>query len=273
MPDLIETIRARMASLNDESLLKIVTEDAGQYSTDALKTANEEILARGIDIDEVLKQIEAQKEAQIENNAYEADEDSDEYPDIMPDSQNPADSNVFLMAKEYYKSRSPVEIPQVRPWIRLLARGLDVLLVNTILFAIFKCFHTESNMQLLGISVILPVTTLFDGLFLRWWGATPGKWILKMKVTDKDGGRLSYAKAYKRSLMVLLFGEALGIQAILSSFTWVVAYFRLKYLGKTYWDYKNQTTVVHGKIGITRAMLYVFVMLALPVCFYGVYTI
>ncbi len=49
----IEAIKERMASLTDESLIKIVTEDADDYEAEALQIAREELLIRSINIDDL----------------------------------------------------------------------------------------------------------------------------------------------------------------------------------------------------------------------------
>ncbi len=53
MQNRIEAIKERMASLTDESLIKIVIEDADDYEAEALQIAREELLIRRIDIDDI----------------------------------------------------------------------------------------------------------------------------------------------------------------------------------------------------------------------------
>lgn len=115
---------------------------------------------------------------------------------------------------ESYWENLPDMIPKVQcPWRRLFARGLDEAIYSTV-WLLLLVFVFRVNMAnrspvagALDIAAILGFTLLFEPLFLKFFGTTPGKGILGLHVTDNDGGRLRYKKAFERTRQVLEYGR------------------------------------------------------------------
>lgn len=149
---------------------------------------------------------------------------------------------------------------QIRPWPRYWARmidgGIAGLLLGTILeLAGFPA--KDMNGMVLGIIAVfawIPV----EGLFLSTWGFTPGKWLLKIRITDGSGSQLDFQRALTRSVRVWTAGLALGIP-IATMFTNWYQYDKLKKTGKTTYDRKGELIVHHQYIGGGRLILVVLV--------------
>lgn len=155
---------------------------------------------------------------------------------------------------------------QVRPWVRLWARTIDVFL-----FAIIAGF-------ILGIVVpgILAMPELALGIMFTFgynfvepamlsaWGTTPGKALLRVAVRKSDGSKLNYSEGLNRVFKVWLRGMGLGIP-IVALFTHLTAYNKLTKNGITSWDQEGGIQVIHQKIGFPRVLatlglFFVFVM-------------
>lgn len=106
------------------------------------------------------------------------------------------------------------------PWRRYWARCLDFSVYNTLVAFLLRDF--QNNL------IYIPIGTLFAMLLiepalLSMFGTTLGKAIFGIRVTDLEGGKLSYATALERTWTVLWEGEALRIPLL-------CLYFRYKSL-------------------------------------------
>lgn len=155
---------------------------------------------------------------------------------------------------EYKDNVFSKEVPQIRPWVRLWARGIDSLTVLLFLLIIIFVIPLDISQKILSL-ILSPIILIFiEALLLSKYGTTLGKLILNVKVRNQEGNKLSFKKALHRSFLVWIFGEALGAKT-LNTFAHLVAYFRLTRIGKTYWDDKSESTVSHGKIGILKGFI------------------
>lgn len=103
------------------------------------------------------------------------------------------------------------------PWRRLFARSLDwffygigwnILLVfagNVNLSA-----RTSFGDQIFGVLITMLLMLLLEPIFLHFFGTTPGKWILGIRVLDRERELLSYTDALERTWLVMR--EGLGLQ-------------------------------------------------------------
>ena len=108
------------------------------------------------------------------------------------------------------------------------------------------------------------IWALLEAYFLSKWGYTPGKWALNTKVQDVNGGNLSYKKALKRVIFILLYGEGLLIPFVSYIFNFA-SYRRLMDKGITKWDEKEEVIVSHEKIEIGKVILAVLILVGLPI--------
>lgn len=111
-------------------------------------------------------------------------------------------------------------LPRVTaPWRRFFARRLDTalysLLWNLILLLCGVPLTNRGGGAGFADGIMLLLLTLvLEPLFLSLTGTTPGKWLLGLSVTDRDGFRLSYFDALIRTGSVLWYGEGLGIPIV-----------------------------------------------------------
>lgn len=109
-------------------------------------------------------------------------------------------------------------IPKVQsPWRRFFARSLDIALYS----GIWSCFlaigyqvnlgNRSAGGNLLDTCVTLLLMLLLEPLQLSLLGTTLGKWILGLRVTDNEDGRLSYRQALRRTWQVFEYGMGLNI--------------------------------------------------------------
>jgi len=131
------------------------------------------------------------------------------------------------------------ELLQVRPWIRLWARSIDNFIIGLILwytwFLIIPNFHALNSSYIWNYVFSLLdffIWALFEAYFISKGGYTPGKWVLNTKVQDVNGGNLSYQKALKRVILILLYGEGLLIPFVSYIFNFA-SYHRLMGKGIT----------------------------------------
>lgn len=152
-------------------------------------------------------------------------------------------------------TKEPVElppsdfIPKVHiPWRRYFARTLDFAIYSTLWnVALIMNVNTiqESTAvgNLLEDILILLIMLLVEPVLLCLFGTTPGKWILGIRVTDNEGGRLTYREARARTWTMLLRGMGLGI----------IPFYNLYRLWKSYkadsdgetldWEYHSEITL------------------------------
>lgn len=170
---------------------------------------------------------------------------------------------VFNIPGAAYEVGSSVAVSQVRPWVRYFARTLDIFLLHSI-FAIV-CLVIGIRIQLytsLLVGMILPVAWLFvEPVFLSQWGATPGKLLLRIRITHQNGEFLSYDEAFSRSVNVWLRGEALYIPVVLLVAN-IIAYNRLTKFSITTWDKTGSFLVQHSRIGTSRIIVLVVLFVA-----------
>jgi uncharacterized RDD family membrane protein YckC len=157
---------------------------------------------------------------------------------------------------------SSTAISQIRPWVRYFARMLDMCLLLSVFWII--CLIIELRIQLYASFVffmILRVIWLFvEPVFLSQWGATPGKLLLRTRVTHQNGVFLTYNEALRRSVNVWFRGEGLSIPVV-SLVTIIIAYNRITKNGITTWDKAESFLVKHSRIGAARIMVFIVVML------------
>ncbi len=89
-------------------------------------------------------------------------------------------------------------------WRRAAALFVDSIVTSPLIFLIM---WTQTNNISLYAVIIIPITIIgwiYNGYFLKRWGATIGKMVLKIKVTGLGGEALSYKQIFYR--YVVYFG-------------------------------------------------------------------
>lgn len=144
--------------------------------------------------------------------------------------------------------------PQVRPWIRFWARTMDVTLFGGLIGLLAGIVYPPLlNSKFFGwIANFLYV--FVEPIMLSIWGTTPGKALLRIRLSKSSEEKLTYAEALDRSINVWVRGLGMGIPLV-SIFTLTIAYRRLKRDGITAWDREGGFAVTHQEIGLPRVLV------------------
>lgn len=144
-----------------------------------------------------------------------------------------------------------------QPWIRLLARMLDLQLAlasTLVLMTEFEPIAVPGYRTVAASSVLACALWLaVEAVSLSRYGTTPGKWLFGIRVTQPNPGSPSTSAWLARSARVWLYGIAMGLP-----FIWMItcaaAYISLKKRGKTAWDQKGGFEVEHMQLGAIRSL-------------------
>lgn len=147
-------------------------------------------------------------------------------------------------------------------WPRFLARYVDMLLIGLpasfvagILFAIifdgFGKWIAQPGAGYWFWIVVLPAVLVIEAFLHDWFGTSPGKALLGLKVTSLRGERLGFEQYLRRNFALWPSGLALGVPLI-SLFTYVNQYGRLGRGLETSYDEKLGTRVFGRPIGWVR---------------------
>lgn len=157
----------------------------------------------------------------------------------------------------------------VRPWVRYWARILDLTLFNVAINFVLSAMAGHYIVATpVGMFLSFLITALYipaEALFLSYWGTTPGKALLRIRITPPSGQMLNYSDAIARSARVWVRGLALGVPFI-SLITCYLCYKTLTQEGITHWDRACGTSIQHEHIGGARIAA-VVVLLVLPQMF------
>jgi hypothetical protein len=153
---------------------------------------------------------------------------------------------------------APASVPQVRPWVRWLARGFDNSVVASGLLLAAGPFPYVYAL-LAGTALAALVS---NPLQLWMFGTTIGKTILGVSVEREDGTRPTIGQAFGREWLCLLKGLGLCVPVV-SFFAGIVCYSSLVAEGTTSWDAASALVVRHRAVGCLRAVGYIAASCAL----------
>lgn len=147
----------------------------------------------------------------------------------------------------------------LHPWRRYFARVFDVYVftlcggfaLGVMVPDIFSESSTSSRVEdqlftILAFAAYVP----FEAFCLYAFGSTLGKTLYGVML-HPSGGRIVFSQALKRSALVWLKGWGLALP-IVSLFTLIIAYNRLKRNGSTSWDDDLKWSVAHSQFGTSR---------------------
>jgi uncharacterized RDD family membrane protein YckC len=187
-------------------------------------------------------------------------------------------SEVALLSSEFsVKETEPPPVP-VSPapflmWRRVGARWFDFLLYQLLILIAFRvggmAFLPNPEVPQSGtgiIGLLLPVI-IMEGALLSSLGYTPGKWLMGLKVTDREGKILSTGQATMRSLRVWVLGMGMrnGLLIIFGHLfnLWVV-----KKRGAPLWDVASGFRVPGTELSTQRILTYWILAAALFLIFW-----
>lgn len=127
---------------------------------------------------------------------------------------------------------SPVP-PYAGFWLRVVAYIIDSLVLSVIFCPLGLAFGLaggaagldDNSPEMMGINMLLNGVSVLAGWLYHGlmesssWQATVGKRLLKLKVTDLDGQRISFGRATGRYFGQILSGMICGIGFIMVAFT------------------------------------------------------
>src|SRR5215475_14923420 len=149
--------------------------------------------------------------------------------------------------------------PQTRPWVRYWARSIDIALVCIIVgIPIGAVLPDGLNNRLVDLLILFLALTLWipiEAALIATFGRTPGKALLRVRVSNKNGSNLSFGQALSRSFGVWLKGLGTGLIPFVTLATLLVAHNRLSKNGVTTWDRDGRFKVTHGEVGIVRTLI------------------
>ncbi len=154
----------------------------------------------------------AEREAGLERESRELDQAARLCRDMRADGVDfyTLDARRYLdrLAREeavLERDRDPVCI---FPWRRFFARDLDLTIYTTLVTVILQL---TARMNFVRTGSLLPsllglfLMTGGEILMLHFWGTTPGKALLGLKILREDGTPLSLGEAAQRTLLVMAF--------------------------------------------------------------------
>ena len=102
--------------------------------------------------------------------------------------------------------------------------------------------NRAAGWQIVDGVVELVLLLLLEPLFLTLLGATPGKWLLGLRVTDQNDQRLSYQAAFTRTCWVLWRG--LGFQIVIYDLVRLWKSYKACQAGETLeWEYESDSVL------------------------------
>jgi uncharacterized RDD family membrane protein YckC len=159
------------------------------------------------------------------------------------------------------------ERPQARPWVRYWARSIDIALISIIVsIPIGVVLPDALNnrlvdqlIQFLALTLWIPI----EAALIATFGRTPGKALLRVRVSNKNGSNLSFGQALSRSFGVWWMGLGTGLIPFVTLVTLLVAHKRLSNKGVTAWDRDGRFKVDHRNVGIVRTIIAVAIFVGI----------
>jgi len=115
-----------------------------------------------------------------------------------------------------------------KPWSRFLARLIDMIVFSAMIGFFLRMlfpayFPTSPDFDCLFALPIIFLWVFVEPVFLSICGSTFGKWLMKVKLRDMQGNKLTFHIALKRSFLVWFNGLAMGLP-IMCLFTYFAGY-------------------------------------------------
>jgi uncharacterized RDD family membrane protein YckC len=167
--------------------------------------------------------------------------------------------------------------PQRRPWVRYWARWIDGLLINFVVgIPIYTVLPDELDNRL--IDQLIQASTLalwipIEAALISTFGCTPGKALLRIRVSNKDGSNLKFNQALSRGFGVWLKGLGTGLIPIVTVITCLASHQSLSKTGATNWDRDGRFKVTHRKVGMVRTLIVIAIFAGFIAVFVAAMTI
>jgi hypothetical protein len=100
-----------------------------------------------------------------------------------------------------------------------------------------------------------------EAALLHWFGTTPGKWLLGIRVVNEDGSALTLKSAMLRSLIVWIAGLGFG-WGLLTALCHVMSWFTARNIGKPVWDHIGRHKVTVAPVNAVKIIAVIFLLIA-----------
>ena len=149
------------------------------------------------------------------------------------------------------------------PFHRFLARQLDFLIFQFLVVQALgaEVFGPEMNVFAWLIGMYL-VWAFLEGLLIHFLGQTPGKWLMRIELSDAHGKRLGLLVSLRRSFDVAIRGVGLGLPYA-HIFAMLFGLYQLTGRGITPWDRSARVVVVHRPLEFVRLIVLLLLTFAL----------
>lgn len=177
------------------------------------------------------------------------------------------------------KSAEPPPLPEeqapVKLWERLGARWFDLILYNFLMLLIFKIggrpFLADPQSESGGMMIILMLlpVIIIEGVLLSSFGRTPGKYLLGLTVTDREGQFLTTGAATIRAMRVWVLGMGMR-HPFLMIIGHAVSLWLVKKKGAPLWDLAMGYQVRAEPLGTPKVVRFVALFVLVLVGFFVV---
>ena len=149
------------------------------------------------------------------------------------------------------------------PFHRFLARQLDFLIFQFLVVQALGAavFGPETNILAWLIGMYL-AWAFIEGLLIHFIGQTPGKWLMRIELSDARGKRLGLLRSLRRSFDVAVRGVGLGLPYA-HVFAMLFGLYQLTGRGITPWDRSAGVVVTHRPLELVRLLALLLLIIAL----------
>ncbi len=154
---------------------------------------------------------------------------------------------------------------ETHPWLRLLARLVDVYLAALLISLLIGIVNPSLSFKdqaglwnFLLITMYIPI----EFMELSISGITPGKALLGISLKQENGEKIKPSQALIRSLRVWWRGLGAGLGPVALG-TFIVAKKRLLVQGKTSWDRDGNLVVLHKPVTWMRITIIIVAIVTL----------
>ncbi len=248
----VKLLRSLRFSLDD---IKAMDADGGDFS-DRLRARIKSLDAAEADIADAKRVLERMLR---ENARYET-LDAKTYLGAMEEKKE-LTAGPAEIAEDTESEGTSEEEQIVSPWRRYFARAFDLglyyLLITALVCDVFNVSYVKLiNLPHLGVWMTvfsIAATLLFEPLALHFFGTTPGKLIMGLRVTGREGNKLSWNAALLRTLEVLVIGQGLMIPVV-SFILYIWSFVKARRGDELFWEDESRLEQ-RGQVAVRAAVL------------------
>ncbi|MGC4014892.1 MAG: RDD family protein [Luteolibacter sp.] len=155
-------------------------------------------------------------------------------------------------------------IPAPPAWRRFWARMFDFMFYGVLLWGGLSLAGVDLKALMNNkwfVALHLIPWFAIEAALIHWFGTTPGKALLGLKVLNQDGSRLSFPQSFQRAALVCAAGVGLGI-GFLFPICLAISWASLRRMGVSLWDFVGGHQIVESQSSPWRIVAFVLLFLA-----------